>query len=65
MTQTMILNKRMRAKQVAAENSIHVNTVWNYVKKGSLTPIKVSSGVTVFDRVEVERFFSGTTHEEQ
>lgn len=64
MTQA-ILPKRMRASQVARENSVHVNTVWNYAQKGKLTPIKVSRGVTVFDRDEVERLFSGAQTEGQ
>ena len=32
--------KRMRARQVALENSVHINTVWNYANRGMLTPIK-------------------------
>ena len=55
--QQVTLPRRMRASQVARENSVHVNTVWNYARRGELTPIKVSRGVTVFDRDEVERLF--------
>jgi predicted site-specific integrase-resolvase len=60
-----ILPKRMRANQVALENSVHVNTVWNYARKGKLTPIKVSKGVTVFDRNEVDRLFGSNQPEGQ
>jgi len=53
--------QRLRAKQVAAENSIGLSTVWRYAKLGKLTPIRVTDGVTVFDRDEVNAFFAGTT----
>jgi len=48
----------MRAKDVSTYGSIGVSTVWLYAKQGKLTPIKVSKGITVFDRNEVENFFS-------
>ena len=51
--------QRMRAKQIAKENSIGESTVWRYVKLGLLTPIKLTQGMTVFNRAEVEAFFSG------
>lgn len=53
--------QRLRAKQVALENSIGLSTVWRYAKQGKLTPIKVSDGVTVFDRIEVEALFGHKT----
>lgn len=53
--------QRLRAKQVALENSIGLSTVWRYVKLGKLTPIRVTDGVTVFDRDEVNAFFAGKT----
>lgn len=53
--------QRLRAKQVALENSIGLSTVWRYAKNGKLTPIKVSDGVTVFDRTEVEALFGHKT----
>ncbi len=54
------LPKMMRAKQIAKEFSIGLSTIWMYSKEGKLTPIKVSSRVTVFDTDEVlELFFGG------
>ena len=52
-------SQRMRAKQIALENSIGESTVWRYVQLGLLTPIKITKGMTVFNRQEVEAFFSG------
>ena len=52
-------SQRMRAKQIALENSIGESTVWRYVQLGLLSPIKITKGMTVFDRKEVEAFFSG------
>ncbi len=49
--------QRLRAKQVASENSIGLSTVWRYAKLGKLTPIRVTDGVTVFDRDEVNALF--------
>ncbi|WP_263833858.1 helix-turn-helix transcriptional regulator [Sulfurospirillum oryzae] len=55
------LPQRLRAKQVAAENSIGLSTVWRYAKLGKLTPIRVTDGVTVFDRDEVNALFGCKT----
>lgn len=51
--------KRLRAKEIAIQNSITITTVWNYSKKGLLTPIRVSPSVTLFDAEEVENLFTG------
>lgn len=51
--------KRMRIKQICEENSVGESTVWRYAKQGLLTPIRITKGMTVFDRQEVEAFFSG------
>lgn len=59
-----IPSQRMRAKQIALENSIGESTVWRYVQLGLLTPIKITKGMTVFDRQEVEAFFSGKSIKE-
>lgn len=56
--------QRMRAKQIAQENSIGESTVWRYVQLGLLTPIKITRGMTVFNRQEVEAFFSGKSIKE-
>lgn len=53
------LPKKLRAKQVADEFGIGLSTVWLYAKEGKLTPIKVSSRVTVFDTQEVLKLFNG------
>lgn len=57
-------SQRMRAKQIASENSIGESTVWRYVQLGLLTPIKITKGMTVFDRQKVEEFFSGKSLKE-
>lgn len=57
-------SQRMRAKQIALENSIGESTVWRYVQLGLLTPIRITKGMTVFDRQEVEAFFSGKSIKE-
>lgn len=51
------LPKKLRAKQIAKEFGIGLSTVWLYAKEGKLSPIKVSSRVTVFDSAEVEALF--------
>lgn len=52
------LPKKLRAKQVSKEFGIGLSTVWLYAKEGKLTPIKVSSRITVFDSQEVMSLFS-------
>lgn len=59
------LPKKLRATQVASEFGIALSTVWLYAKQGKLTPIKVSSRVTVFDTEEVLALFSGEVHNEK
>lgn len=56
--------QRIRAKKIAQENSIGESTVWRYVQLGLLTPIRITKGMTVFDRQEVEAFFSGKSLKE-
>lgn len=53
------LPRRLRAKEIASQNSVTITTVWNYAKDGLLTPIKISPRVTLFDTDEVEALFSG------
>ncbi len=52
-------NEHMRDKQVALEFPISRPTVWRWAREGKLTAIKVSSGVTVFLRSELEALFNG------
>jgi predicted DNA-binding transcriptional regulator AlpA len=56
------LPKKLRAKQVAEEFGIGLSTVWLFSKQKKLTPIKVSSRVTVFDTAEVLALFNGEVH---
>lgn len=45
----------MRVKHVAQYmGGIGVSTVWLYVKQGKLHPIKLSKGVTVFAKSEID-----------
>ena len=53
------LPKKLRAKQIAKEFGIGLSTVWLYSQQRKLTPIIVSSRVTVFDTEEVLRLFNG------
>jgi predicted site-specific integrase-resolvase len=45
--------KYYRANEVAKYLGIGLSTVWYYAKIGKLTPIKLSSKVTVFDIEEL------------
>ena len=45
--------RTVRAKEVANYLSIGLSTVWHYARIGKLTPIKLSSRVTVFSMDEV------------
>ena len=43
-----------RAKEVAKYLGVSHTTIWNYVNRGLLTPIKLSEHATVFDIKEIE-----------
>jgi len=47
----------LRASDIVEEYPIGLSTVWNWAKKGKLTPIKVSERVTVFSAEEVRNLF--------
>ncbi len=49
----------MRASQVAKEYPVSKPTLWRWAKDGKIKAIKVSSGVTVFLRGEIEVLFGG------
>lgn len=53
------MEEKLRAKDIAYRYKIGLSTVWLYSKQGKLTPIKVTSGVTVFDIIEVRNLFEG------
>ncbi|MDD2385029.1 MAG: DNA-binding protein [Sulfurospirillaceae bacterium] len=59
MTNTSAPQQKMRVKHIVNEFPTSPASIWLYAKQGKLTPIKVTAGVTVFDRKEVEAFFSG------
>jgi hypothetical protein len=52
---TNSIKKYYRANEIAKKYDIGLSTVWWYVKKGYLTPIKLSTRVTVFDINIVDR----------
>jgi len=54
----MLEQKWIRAKEISNQFPIGLSTVWDWAKKGKLTPIKVSTRVTVFDIQEVQNLFS-------
>ena len=54
-----LIIKKLRAKQIAQMYGIGLSTVWLYSKRGRITPIKISSYITVFDAKEVDEVFSG------
>lgn len=61
MTQTTPQQK-MRVKHIVNEFPTSPASIWLYAKQGKLTPIKITDGVTVFDRKQVEAFFNGNTY---
>lgn len=58
-TSTPTPQQKMRVRHIVSEFPISQATVWLYAKQGKLTPIKVTDGITVFDRAEVEALFNG------
>lgn len=59
MQQTTHIRKKLRAYEVAKIYGISQGTIWNYVKKGYLKPVKIGDRVTLFDALECDAFFSG------
>lgn len=57
MTQSQ--NENMRIKQVVETYPVSKATVWRFVKQGKFNAYKISDGVTVFKRSELETFFNG------
>jgi predicted DNA-binding transcriptional regulator AlpA len=49
--------KVYRVKEIVELFGVGRSTVWLYAKEKKLTPIKVSSRVTVFDVKEVHKLF--------
>jgi predicted DNA-binding transcriptional regulator AlpA len=57
-------NEYLRPSQIAKEYPISQSSLWRYAKLGLLQPKKVTNGVTVFLRSELEAFFSGKSQME-
>lgn len=55
-------NEYLRVSQIIKEYPISTATIWRYAKLGTLHSRKVSSGITVFFRSELETLFNGTSH---
>ena len=51
--------KFMRAKELSKHLSIALSTVWLYAKQGRITPLKLSSNVTVFNVEATEKALFG------
>jgi len=57
-------NEYLRPAQVVNEYPISISSIWRYAKLGLLHPQKVTGGVTIFLRSELEAFFSGKSLKE-
>lgn len=47
-----------RAKEAAIYLGIGKSTVWLYAKQGKLTPVKLSTRVTVFHKIELDKLIT-------
>ena len=56
---TNTLNENMRIKQVVETYPVSKASVWRFVKQGKFSAYKISDGVTIFKRSELEAFFNG------
>lgn len=52
-------NENLRIKQVVETYPVSKASIWRYVKDGKIKAYKVTDGVTVFKRSELEAFFNG------
>lgn len=57
-------NEYLRPSQVAKEYPISISSIWRYAKLGLLHPQRVTNGVTVFLRSDLQEFFSGKSFKE-
>jgi len=55
----VIKQQYMRAREIADNYPIGLSTIWDWAKKGRLTPIKITDGMTVFSTNEIEKLFKG------
>jgi len=54
---------RLRVKDIIEMYPVAKSTIWYYVKKGYIKPIKNSSRVTTFDAKEIKSFFKSINKE--
>jgi len=52
------MKKNYRAKELAEYLGVGLSTIWLYSKQGRITPIKLSTRVTVFSIDEVNKVFN-------
>ena len=55
---TQTQQQYMRAKQVSKYLGIGLSTVWHMAKEGTITAIKLTSRVTVFDKTEIDELIA-------
>lgn len=53
--------KYYRAKEASVYLGISRSGLWLYAKQGKLTPIKITSRVTVFSKNDLDRFVESAT----
>ena len=55
-TKEEIIEKYLSAKEVAKKLSIGVSTVYDWVKKGKLKPIKIGNKTTRYKNSDIEKY---------
>lgn len=55
---TVVRKEFMRAREIAENYPFGLSTIWDWAKKGKLSPIKVGTGMTVFRLNDVEKLFN-------
>jgi predicted site-specific integrase-resolvase len=55
---TSIIKENYRAKEASLYLGVAISTIWLYAKQGKLTPIKLSSRVTVFKKEDLDHLVS-------
>ena len=46
----------LRAKEASEYLRVGLSTIWLYAKQGKITPIKLSTRVTLFEKADLDRF---------
>ena len=52
-------NENMRIKQVVETYPLSKASIWRFVKQKKINAYRISDGVTIFKRSELEVFFNG------